>query len=46
MWVIVAMLLVLWFYGLITGVVGNLIHLLLVMALAVLMFYAASRGVG
>jgi hypothetical protein len=44
MWLVVAILVVLWFYGLISGVVGNLIHLLLVVAVAVLMLCAAESG--
>ncbi|MGH9766492.1 MAG: lmo0937 family membrane protein [Blastocatellia bacterium] len=44
LWTIVTILLVLWFYGLIAGVAGNLIHLLLVIAVLVLVFYIASRG--
>lgn len=42
LWTIVGILLVLWFYGLVSGLAGNLIHLLLVITVAVLMFYAAS----
>jgi len=42
LWTIVGILLVLWLYGLISGLAGNLIHLLLVITVAVLVFYAAS----
>ncbi|MGE0130795.1 MAG: lmo0937 family membrane protein [Blastocatellales bacterium] len=42
LWTIVGILLILWFYGLISGIAGNLIHLLLVITVAVLMFYAAT----
>ena len=44
LWAIVTILLVLWFYGLINGIAGNLIHLLLVIVVAVLVFYIASRS--
>lgn len=42
LWAIVGILLILWLYGLISGIAGNLIHLLLVITVAVLMFYAAT----
>lgn len=45
LWTIVTILLVLWFYGLISGVAGNLIHLLLVIAVAVLVFYISNRSI-
>jgi hypothetical protein len=41
LWMILTILLVLWFYGLISGLVGNLIHLLLIITVAVLVFYVA-----
>jgi hypothetical protein len=41
MWTVVAILLLLWFYGLIIGLFGNMIHLLLIIALVALVFYAA-----
>jgi len=44
MWTIVAILLGLWFYGLISGVVGNMIHLLLIIAIVTLVFYAVTNG--
>ena len=43
MLVIVTILLLLWLYGLITGLFGNMIHLLLIVALAALIFYAAAK---
>ena len=42
LWTIVGTLLTLWIYGLISGVAGNLIHLLLVLAVAVLVFYVVT----
>ena len=44
LWTIVTILLILWFYGLISGIGGNLIHILLVIVVAVLVFYIASRS--
>jgi fatty acid desaturase len=44
LWTIVTILLILWFYGLISGFAGNLIHILLVIVVAVLVFYIASRS--
>jgi hypothetical protein len=41
MWTVVAILLLLWFYGVIIGLSGNMIHLLLIIALVALVFYAA-----
>jgi len=38
LWTIIVLLFVLWLLGFIGGVGGNLIHLLLVIALAVLIF--------
>jgi Family of unknown function (DUF5670) len=43
MWMIVAILLLLWLYGLIIDLFGNMIHLLLIVALVALVFYAASN---
>jgi Family of unknown function (DUF5670) len=43
MWMIVAILLLLWFYGLISDLFGNMIHLLLIVALMALVFHAASN---
>ena len=36
LWTILAIVLILWFLGLLTGIVGGLIHLLLLVALIVL----------
>jgi len=44
MWTIVAIGLALWFYGLISGVVGNMVHLLLIGVLVALVFHAATNG--
>jgi flagellar biogenesis protein FliO len=38
MWMIVAILLSLWLYGLISDLFGNMIHLLLIVALMALVF--------
>jgi hypothetical protein len=38
LWTIIAILVVLWLLGLLTNVVGGLIHLLLVIALIVLIY--------
>jgi hypothetical protein len=38
---VVAILLLLWVYGLIIGMFGNMIHLLLIIALVALIFRAA-----
>jgi hypothetical protein len=43
MWMIVAILLLLWLYGLITDLFGNLIHLLLIIALVAMVFYANTN---
>jgi len=40
---IVAILLLLWLYGLIVGLFGNMIYLLLIVALLALVFYAAAN---
>jgi hypothetical protein len=42
LWTLIAILLVLWLLGLLTAVGGNLIHLLLIIALVVLMFNLAT----
>ncbi len=39
----VTILLLLWFYGVIIGLFGNLIHLLLIIALVALIYYAAAN---
>jgi Family of unknown function (DUF5670) len=43
MWMIVAIILLLWLYGMISDLFGNMIHLLLIVALPALVFYAASN---
>src|SRR5215470_488934 len=40
---VVAILLLLWLYGLTIGLFGNMIHLLLIIALVALVFYAPSN---
>jgi len=40
---VVAIFLLLWLHGLIVGLFGNLIHLLLIVALLALVFYAAAN---
>jgi hypothetical protein len=40
---VVAILLLLWLYGLIIGLFGNMIHLLLIVALVTLVFYTAVK---
>jgi hypothetical protein len=40
---VVTILLLLWFYGLIIGLSGNMIHLLLIIALVALVYYAATH---
>jgi hypothetical protein len=40
---VVAILLLLWLYGLIIGLFGNMIHLLLIVALLALVCYAAAN---
>jgi Family of unknown function (DUF5670) len=40
---VVAILLLLWLYGLTIGLFGNMIHLLLIVALVALVFYAAAN---
>jgi hypothetical protein len=40
---IVAILLLLWLYGLTIGLFGNMIHLLLIVALVALVFYAPAN---
>ena len=40
---VVGILLLLWLYGLIIGLFGNLIHLLLIAALLMLVFYAPAN---
>ena len=42
LWTILAVLLVLWLVGLLTGTAGGLIHLLLVVALVILVFNLIS----
>ncbi len=44
MWTVVAILLALWFYGLISGLLGNMIHLLLIIALVALIFYSGAKS--
>jgi hypothetical protein len=39
----VTILLLLWLYGLIIGLFGNMIHLLLIVALVALVFYAVAN---
>jgi len=43
MLMVVAILLLLWLYGLTMGLFGNMIHLLLIVALVALVFYAPSN---
>ncbi len=38
LWIILAVVLVIWLIGLIADVAGNLVHLLLIVALAVLIY--------
>lgn len=40
---VAAILLLLWFYGLIIGLFGNMIHLLLIVALVAMVFYDAAN---
>jgi len=40
---VVAILLLLWLYGLTMGLFGNMIHLLLIVALVALVFYAPAN---
>jgi hypothetical protein len=40
---VVAILLLLWLYGLTVGLFGNMIHLLLIIALVALIFYAPAN---
>jgi hypothetical protein len=40
---VVAILLLLWLYGLTIGLFGNMIHLLLIVALAPLVYYTAAN---
>lgn len=42
LWSLIVILLALWLLGLVTGVVGSLIHVLLVIALIVLVFQLIS----
>lgn len=42
LWAIIAVILAVWLIGLIAGAAGNLIHLLLIVALAVLIFNLVS----
>jgi hypothetical protein len=44
LWTIIVILLILWLVGLTTAVVGNLIHILLVVALVVILFRLFSGG--
>jgi hypothetical protein len=39
----VTILLLLWLYGMIIGLFGNMIHLLLIVALLALVFYAVAN---
>ncbi|MGH9752004.1 MAG: lmo0937 family membrane protein [Blastocatellia bacterium] len=43
MWTVVTILLLLWFYGVVIGLFGNMIHLLLIIALVALVFYTAMN---
>ncbi|TVP51596.1 MAG: lmo0937 family membrane protein [Gemmatimonadales bacterium] len=43
-WTIVVILLILWLVGLSTAVVGNLIHILLVLAIVAILFRVISGG--
>jgi hypothetical protein len=43
-WTIVVILLILWLVGLSTAVVGNLIHILLVLAIVAILFRVLSGG--
>jgi hypothetical protein len=40
---VVAILLLLWLYGLTVGLFGNMIHLLLIIALVALVFYTPAN---
>jgi len=40
---VVAILLLLWLYGLTIGLFGNMIHLLLIVAMVALVFYASAN---
>jgi len=40
---VVAILLLLWLYGLTIGLFGNMIHLLLIVALVALIFYSPAN---
>jgi len=43
MLMVVAILLFLWLYGLTIGLFGNMIHLLLIVALVALVYYTAAN---
>ncbi|HEU0179543.1 MAG TPA: hypothetical protein VFV58_35365 [Blastocatellia bacterium] len=43
MLMVVTILLLLWLYGLIIGLFGNMIHLLLIVVLMALVFHAAAN---